>query len=149
MHQVASRGWAEEGPAAEPMAEVIRPAAILPQGAARGVLVEIARRTTSRGGVWGCEPTLWSRFDRPWASPTDPGDARLVGSLQVAHGTPSRFETTVYRVCVTLHGTELGWSVHSLCDETLGFGGTDLASCPRAALVAVRRTPEGEPAPAT
>ncbi|NHC12548.1 hypothetical protein [Motilibacter deserti] len=142
MHEAAA---ATEGPLEDAglVAEVIRPAAILPAGAARGVLVEIAGRSVARGGLWHCEPTLWSRYDRPWNTATDPGPARLVGTLQVAHGTPSRFETTVYRVSVTVHGTELGWSVSSLCDETLGFGGTDLASCPRAALVAARRVPGG------
>jgi hypothetical protein len=52
----------------------------------------------------------------------------------VAYGTPTRYEITIYRVTVTKFGNEQGWTVTTLCDEALGFGGLDLANCPRAAL---------------
>ena len=54
----------------------------------------------------------------------------------MAYGTPTRYEITIYRATVTRRGTELGWSVTNLCDEALGFGGLDLATCPRATLQA-------------
>ena len=47
------------------MWEVIRPAAIVPEHAARRVLVELARRDLTNGGEWQSEPQLWSRFDGP------------------------------------------------------------------------------------
>lgn len=114
--------------------EVIRPAAILPEHAARAVLVEMAMRDVRSGGLWEAEPSLWRRYDKPFAAPGVPGGAELIGSLQVAYGTPTRYEITIYRATITAFGRDSGWSVESLCDEALGFGSLTLASCPRAAL---------------
>jgi hypothetical protein len=116
--------------------EVIRPAAILPEAAARAVLVELAMRDVRQDGVWTSSPTLWQRYDHTWDSPEDPGSAELIGSLHVAYGTPTKYAITVYRATITRHGAALGWSVESLCDEALGYGGYTLAECPRAELAA-------------
>lgn len=115
--------------------EVIRPAAVLPEAAARLVLVELALRHIDAGGVWDASPTVWHRYDRP-RDPDDPTpmDTRLIGTLQVAYGTPTRYEITIYRATVTKLGTEQGWTVVSLCDEALAFGELSLADCPRASL---------------
>jgi hypothetical protein len=114
--------------------EVIRPAAIIPEEATRAVLVELALRDVQNGGVWQSEPSLWSRYDRPWEAYGSPGGAELIGTIQVAYGTPTRYEITIYRVTVTKYGSEQGWTVATLCDEALAFGDLDLASCPRATL---------------
>ncbi len=118
----------------EDVSEVIRPAAVLPEEAARAVLVEMALRDVRAGGVWSAEPTLWRRYDRAWQADGQPGAANLIGTLQVAYGTPTRYEITVFRVTVTRPGLQQGFSVESLCDEAFGFGGLTLASCPRASL---------------
>jgi len=116
--------------------EVIRPAAIIPEESTRAVLVELALRDVQNGGVWQSEPSLWSRYDRPWEGYGSPGGAELLGTIQVAYGTPTRYEITIYRVTVTKFGNDQGWTVNSICDEALGFGGLGLASCPRATLSA-------------
>jgi hypothetical protein len=116
------------------VSEVIRPAAVVPEESARAVLVELALRDVQNGGVWQSEPSLWSRYDRPWEGYGAPGGAELIGTVQVAYGTPTRYEITIYRVTVTRYGTDQGWTVSSLCDEALGFGGLDLGACPRATL---------------
>ncbi len=116
--------------------EVIRPAAIIPEESTRAVLVELALRDVQNGGVWQSEPSLWSRYDRPWEGYGSPGGAELLGTIQVAYGTPTRYEITIYRVTVTKFGNDQGWTVTSICDEALEFGGLDLASCPRAVLSA-------------
>lgn len=116
------------------VSEVIRPSAIVPEDAARSVLVELALRDVHNGGVWQASPTLWSRFDQPWTGGGSPGSAELIGSLHVAYGTPTKYEITIYRVTVTRFGTSMGVTVNSLCDEALGLGGLTLASCPRASL---------------
>ena len=116
--------------------EVIRPAAIVPEEAARAVLVELTLRDVHNGGDWMADPARWSRYDGPWAGPEDPGSSQLIGTLQVAYGTPTKYEITVYRATITRFGTEQGWTVSSLCDEALGFGGLDLSTCPRASLTA-------------
>jgi hypothetical protein len=119
------------------VSEVIRPAAIVPEDAARQVLVELARRDVRNGGLWESEPTVWNRYDRPWSGASDTaGGAELVGSLQVAYGTPTKYEITIYRVTVTGTGLRQGWDVERLTDEALGYGGLTLARCPRATLAA-------------
>lgn len=114
--------------------EVIRPSAVLPESAARAVLVELAMRDVRQEGVWASSPTLWQRYDRPWDTPDEPGTSELVGSLHVAYGTPTKYAITVYRATVTKVGASEGWTVESLCDEALGYGGYTLADCPRADL---------------
>ena len=111
--------------------EVIRPAAVIPDEAARTVLMELSLRDQRAGGLWLAEPSVWRRYDRP-AAPGETPD--LIGSIQVAYGTPTRYEITLYRVTVTRFGAAAGWTVATLCDEALGFGGLSLAECPRAEL---------------
>jgi hypothetical protein len=86
------------------------------------------------GGSWLAEPSRWNRYDRPWSSPEAPGEAGLIGSIQVAYGTPTRYEITIYRVTITTLGATLGWTVQSLSDEALGLGDLSLDACPRARL---------------
>lgn len=116
------------------VSQVIRPAAVIPEECARSILVELALRDVQNGGVWQSNPSLWSRYDRPWQGYAQPGGSQLVGTIQVAYATPTKYEITVYRVTVTRFGTEASWTVEGLCDEALGYGGLDLAHCPRAPL---------------
>lgn len=117
------------------VSEVVRPSAIVPEGAARLVLQEMSARDVRWGGTWWAEPTSWRRYDVAFDGPAGtPGAARLLGSLQVAYGTPTRYEITVYRATVTPAGVAEGLTVASLCAEALAFGGLDLDTCPRAAL---------------
>jgi len=120
--------------------EVIRPSAVLPEAAARAVLVELALRDVNADGHWHARPAEWRRYDRPWPVPVgqadhgdqgDRGDANLLGSIKVAYGTPTRYEITIYRATITSAGTQQGWTVERLCDEALAFGGLTLADCPR------------------
>jgi hypothetical protein len=114
--------------------EVIRPAAVLPESAARDALVEMALRDVNAGGRWHARPGNWRRYDRSWPGAGDQGGSQLLGSMQVAYGTPTRYELTIYRATITSIGTQQGWTVESLCNEALGYGGLTLSSCPRADL---------------
>jgi hypothetical protein len=116
------------------ISEVIRPAAIVPEEAARAILVELSLNSVHSGGVWRAEPSRWNRYDRPWTSVQDPGDSCLLGSIQVAYGTPTKYEITIYRVSITRPGAELGFTVQGLTDEALGHGDLSLAQCPRASV---------------
>jgi hypothetical protein len=118
--------------------EVIRPAAIVPEEAARQVLVELARRDLSNGGTWQSEPQVWSRYDGP-VTEDRPHPPELMGTIQVTYGTPTKYEITLYRVTVTAAGVTEGWTVAALTDEALGFGGLTLAECPRATMIAPPR----------
>jgi hypothetical protein len=123
----------------EVISEVIRPAAIVPEEAASIILVELSLNSVASGGLWLAEPSRWNRYDSPWSSPTDPGSSVLIGSIQVAYGTPTRYELTIYRVTITRRGQELGWTVGSLTDEALGLGDLAMAQCPRAEMKAPPR----------
>jgi len=114
--------------------QVIRPAAVLPESAARTVFAELAVRDVRANGVWWSSPVLWQRWDRSWEGAAKPGAAALIGSLQVAYGTPTKYAITIYRATITSYGERNGWTVEGLCDEALGFGGYTLADCPRADL---------------
>ena len=116
------------------LSEVIRPAAIVPEEAARAILVELSLNSVHSGGVWRAEPSRWNRYDKPWRSTEDPGDSCLLGSLQVAYGTPTKYEITIYRVSITRRGTELGLTVAGLTNEALNYGDLTLADCPRASI---------------
>lgn len=120
--------------------EVIRPAAILPEVATREVLMQLALNDVHVGGLWQADPAVWRRYDRSWdGEDGGPGTAGLLGTLQVAYGIPTRYEITVFRVTVSELGDRPGWTVTSLCDEALGYGGLTLATCPRATLAAPPR----------
>jgi hypothetical protein len=115
---------------------VIRPAAVLPEAAARTVLVELAVRDVRSDGLWWSSPVLWQRWDRPWDSTEEPGGSQLIGTMQVAYGSPTKYAITIFRATITSAGQTVGWTVEALCDEALGFGGFTLADCPRADLTA-------------
>ncbi len=115
--------------------EVLRPSAIVPEDAARNILIEMAMRDVRLDGVWWADPATWRRYDKPWDGPErTQGTAELLGSIQIAYGTPTRYEITIYRVSVTRVGTERGVTVESLTNEALAFGGLTLENCPRADL---------------
>jgi len=114
--------------------EVIRPAAVVPEEAARTILMQLALRDLSLGGVWEAEPAQWRRYGAP--DQDECGDARpdLAGTIQIAYGVPTRYEITIFRATITALGQRLGWTVESLCDEALAHGELTLATCPRADL---------------
>jgi hypothetical protein len=115
--------------------EVIRPAAVLPERAARTVLMELSLRDVRCGGVWWSEPTIWRRYDRAFDAPDgSQGGAVLLGTMQVTYGMPTRYEITIFRATVTRCGSANGMTVQSLCDEALRYGGLTLDTCPRADL---------------
>ena len=114
--------------------EVIRPAAIIPENAARAILSGMTRNSVYNDGCWLAEPSCWTRYDFPWDAPGDRGQTHRLGTIQVAYGTPTKYEITIYQVTITQYGTERGVTVQSLCDEALSFGDLSLAECPRASL---------------
>src|SRR4051812_50040868 len=106
------------------VSEVIRPAAVIPEEAARAVLMALSLRDVRVGGVWEAEPSVWRRFDKSFDGLNGtPGSAELIGTIQIAYGVPTRYEITIFRATITALGSERGWSVNGLCDEALAYGG--------------------------
>lgn len=114
--------------------EVIRPAAIVPEEAAREIVAALQARSLDRGGLWVASARQWSRYDRTGVHPDGSPAGDLVGTVEAIYGAPTKYEITIYRATVTRVGTGAGWTVEKLCDEPLSFGGLTLATCPRATL---------------
>jgi len=115
--------------------EVIRPAAILDEGAARMVLAALALEDARAQGLWVAEPGTWRRYDQPWNGANgSPGTATLIGTIQVIYGSPTRHEITIYRATVTGPASAAGWTVTTLCDDALSYADLSLEVCPRASL---------------
>lgn len=114
---------------------VIRPAAVLREQEAAKLQAALEANDVSRGGVWNVGPGVWQRYDTPWNGVGGMvGSSRLMGTIGVIYGSPSRHEITIYRVTVTAEGVDDGWTVESLCDSALDFVLLTLEECPRAEL---------------
>jgi hypothetical protein len=113
------------------VSEVFRPAALVPERAARAITASLGNDAVSVGGVWLTTPTTWTRYDRPWESRDRRGHARVVGRVYVAFETPSRYAINIYRATISQHGAHLGWTVGALCDDALRPGGLTFGTCPR------------------
>lgn len=116
--------------------EVIRPAAVLPEDAARVILEGLQGDSAREGGRWIATPGTWQRWDHAWPTPDGPGDTVLLGTISTIYDSPRKYEITVFRAAITEAGVRQGWTVERLCDEAFSYGDLTLASCPRADLVA-------------
>jgi hypothetical protein len=113
---------------------VIRPAAVLPDRAAREIMAWLDDVDVTRGGCWMHDVSYIKRFSGPFDGIAGMrGSAVLLGSL---HITWDRYSVTIYRVNVTDDGVARGLTVDRLCDEVLRVAGLSLATCPRADLTA-------------
>lgn len=122
---------------------IIRPAAVLRETEGRHVVTALTTLDVGAGGVWNVNPGLWQRYDKPWDGVGGmAGTSKLVGTIGTTYGAPTRYEITVYRVTVTEHGAELGWTVDALCNEALGYAGLTLDNCSRARL---KEPPQPDP----
>lgn len=114
--------------------EVIRPAAVLSERAARLILKGLAVDDVRAGGHWWTRVGTWRRYSSPWTFGADaPGDAVHIGAISCVYDSPTRYCVTVFRVSLTAYGLRQGWTTTSLCDEAFSHAGLTLADCPRAA----------------
>lgn len=115
--------------------EVIRPAAVLMEAAARDILAGLAEDDVREGGKWLTSPGVWQRYDRHWPPGSrDPGPAKHLGTIRSIYDSPQRYSVTIFRASITPEGLAQGWTVESLCDDALKHAGFTLADCPRASL---------------
>jgi hypothetical protein len=111
---------------------VIRPAAVVPERAARVVMAWVAVHDVTHGGVWAHDVGYFKRFSGPFNGPAGMrGTAVLLGSI---HVTWDKYDVTIFRVSVTQPGVDAGMTVDRLCNELLRPAGLTLAACPRADL---------------
>src|SRR3954452_2500998 len=110
------------------VSEVIRRAAIVPEEAARTILSTLQAQSVERGGLWVATARRWSRYDASGVDSNGVPSGQLIGCIEAIYGATTRYEVTLYRVTVTPLGTSSGWTVESLCDEPLGYGGLTLAT---------------------
>lgn len=115
--------------------EVIRPAAVLSEAAARQILQGLAADDVLTGGHWWTRVGVWRRYASPWGAGAEgPGDAVHIGTISCVYDSPARYCVTVFRVSMTAYGLRQGWTTDSLCNEAFGHAGLTLADCPRASL---------------
>lgn len=115
--------------------EVIRPAAVLMEEAAKRILAGLADEDVHSGGSWWTTPGIWRRYDQSWPEGADdPGPAVHLGTISCVYDSPQRYSVTIFRASITSEGVAAGWTVEALCDDALRFGDLTLASCPRAQL---------------
>ena len=125
MHELSSRAGQNE--------RVIRPAAVLPDAAAREIMSWLADVDVTRGGCWMHDVSYIKRFSGPFDGIAGMrGSAVLLGSL---HITWEKYSVTIFRVNVTDEGVARGLTVDALCDQVLAVAGLTLATCPRAHLM--------------
>ncbi|MCU1591108.1 MAG: hypothetical protein JWP11_2364 [Frankiales bacterium] len=111
---------------------VIRPAAIVPERAARLLLAWVAVHDVTHGGVWAHDVGYFKRFSGPFNGPAGMrGSAVLLGSI---HVTWDKYDVTIFRVSITEEGVARGMTVEGVCNELLKHAGLTLATCPRADL---------------
>ena len=112
---------------------VIRPAAVVPERAARQIMEWLEDHDVTRGGCWAHDITYVKRFSGPFNGPSGMrGTAVLLGSI---HMVWDRYSATIYRANITDEGSAAGLTVERLCDDVLAQVGLSLATCPRADLV--------------
>ena len=120
--------------------EVIRPAAVLSEPAARMILSGLAADDVHAGGHWWTRVGTWRRYTGPWLPGADqPGDAVHIGTISCVYDSPARYCVTIFRVSLTAYGLRQGWTTESLCDDAFQHAGLTLDDCPRAAMVAPPR----------
>lgn len=113
--------------------QVIRPAAVVPERAARQLMQWLDEHDVTRGGLWLHDVSYVQRFSGPFDGRSGMrGTAVLLGSI---HMVWDRWSATIYRANVTDEGIRQGFSVEGLCDEVLAVVGLSLRTCPRADLV--------------
>lgn len=113
---------------------IIRPAAVIPETAARELLAWLDANSLAQGGLWnvGRATGVWQRFDKARHGEFgERDDSQLVGAIYVTYDLPRRFEVVLHRVQITDHGLMLGWTTTRLVDELLGYVGLSIATCPR------------------
>jgi hypothetical protein len=114
------------------MDRVIRPAAVIPEHAARTLLAWVSVHDVTHGGVWAHDIGYFKRFSGPFDGVGGMrGTSVLLGSV---HVTWDKYEVTIFRVSITDEGMSRGMTVESLCNELLLHAGLTLATCPRARL---------------
>jgi hypothetical protein len=114
--------------------EVIRPAALLSESATRLILAGLEGNDVRQGGFWYARPGIWQRFAEPWPEGFEPIDGPgplHVGTVSCVYDSPRRYTVTVFRVSLTVLGTERGFTMQSLCDDAFQYADLTLADCPR------------------
>jgi len=115
--------------------EVIRPAAVLMEEAAKRILAGLSEDDVHDEGNWWTTTGVWRRYDRPWVKGAEePGESVHLGTISCVYDSPQRYSVTIFRASITPEGIAAGWTVEALCDDAFKYADLTLASCPRAQL---------------
>src|SRR3954454_20625276 len=111
---------------------VIRPAAIIPEHAARQLMAWVAVHDVTHGGVWAHDIGYFKRFSGPFDGVGGMrGSAVLLGTI---HVTWDKYDVTIFRVSITEDGVAVEMTVEAACTDPLAHAALTRATCPRATL---------------
>lgn len=106
------------------LASNVRPALVLREREARGLLAEARRHDVGVGGSFSAGPAgiqVWSGpFDGPGGSH---GSAVHLGSVDWIYDTPVRYYATIYRAMVTAQGIAVQHNPHTVLESVLRLTG--------------------------
>ena len=106
------------------LASNVRPALVLREREARGLLAEARRHDVGVGGSFSAGPAgiqVWSGpFDGPGGSH---GTAVHLGSIDWIYDTPVRYYATIYRAMVTAQGIAVRHNPHTILESVLRLTG--------------------------
>src|SRR5438067_10544434 len=74
------------------VSEVIRPAAIVPEEAARTILATLQAQAVDRNGLWVATARQWARYDRTGVDSNGHPLGELVGCIEAVYGATTRYE---------------------------------------------------------
>jgi hypothetical protein len=86
----------------------ILPVLVLEQFQADQLRAAVLRYDVRRGGQFAVTPSSIQWWDRPWPGPDGPGQARLLGALDIAVDHPMRGQSSIDRAVVTHAGLAAG-----------------------------------------
>ena len=102
----------------------VRPALVLPEGQARGLLDAAAREDVGRGGCFAAGPAGIQVWSGPFNGPGGgKGTAMHLGSVDWTYDTPARHWALIYRAMVTHEGVARGETTTSILQRVLGLTG--------------------------
>ncbi len=105
----------------------VRPALVLPEGQARGLLDAAAREDVGNGGCFSAGPAgvqVWSGpFDGPQGSK---GSAVHLGSVDWTYDTPAKHWALIYRAMVTHDGVARGETTTTILARVLALTGLSI-----------------------
>lgn len=106
------------------LASHVRPALVLPERQARGLLDAATAEDVGRHGCFAAGPAGIQVWSGPWEGPNGSKGASVhLGSVDWTYNTPAKHYATIYRAMVTHDGVSRGETTASVLARVLALTG--------------------------